>query len=214
MVKWSNDLYYNPHDQTNLNLGSSKEDSKPLHRGSNSNLSASTFSAAVTNSEDTENNLDVPSIAPSISAGDESPSKLGGSMSSLNSIGNSSTADNPALFENIKQQKEVLEHGLDLFNKKPKKGLQFLQNQGLLSLSPEKVAEFLHQYEEKLDPTMMGDFLGEGDDFNKAVMYAYVDQFDFTDKDFLTALREFLEGFRLPGEAQKIDRLMEKFASR
>ena len=28
------------------------------------------------------------------------------------------------------------------------------------------------------------------------------------------ALRYFLEGFRLPGESQKIDRLMEKFASR
>jgi len=45
-------------------------------------------------------------------------------------------------------------------------------------------------------------------------MYAYVDQMDFKQKDFVTALRLFLEGFRLPGEAQKIDRLMEKFASR
>lgn len=46
------------------------------------------------------------------------------------------------------------------------------------------------------------------------VMYSYVDQLDFTEKDFVSALRHFLEGFRLPGEAQKIDRLMEKFASR
>lgn len=46
------------------------------------------------------------------------------------------------------------------------------------------------------------------------VMYAYVDQMDFKEKDFVTGLRLFLEGFRLPGEAQKIDRLMEKFASR
>ena len=29
-----------------------------------------------------------------------------------------------------------------------------------------------------------------------------------------TACRMFLNGFRLPGEAQKIDRLMEKFAER
>ena len=36
----------------------------------------------------------------------------------------------------------------------------------------------------------------------------------FSDKDIVPALRQFLEGFRLPGEAQKIDRLMEKFASR
>ena len=45
-------------------------------------------------------------------------------------------------------------------------------------------------------------------------MYAYVDQMDFMDKDFVSALRAFLQGFRLPGEAQKIDRMMEKFASR
>lgn len=37
---------------------------------------------------------------------------------------------------------------------------------------------------------------------------------DFQGKDFVSALRMFLEGFRLPGEAQKIDRLMEKFAAR
>jgi brefeldin A-inhibited guanine nucleotide-exchange protein len=45
-------------------------------------------------------------------------------------------------------------------------------------------------------------------------MYAYIDQIDFTNMDFLTGLRKFLSGFRLPGEAQKIDRLMEKFAAR
>lgn len=45
-------------------------------------------------------------------------------------------------------------------------------------------------------------------------MCAYVDQMDFAEKDFVSALRGFLEGFRLPGEAQKIDRLMEKFAAR
>lgn len=45
-------------------------------------------------------------------------------------------------------------------------------------------------------------------------MYAYVDKLNFSDRDFVYALRYFLEGFRLPGEAQKIDRLMEKFASR
>ena len=45
-------------------------------------------------------------------------------------------------------------------------------------------------------------------------MYAYVDMMDFAGIDFVPSLRKFLEGFRLPGEAQKIDRLMEKFAAR
>lgn len=65
-----------------------------------------------------------------------------------------------------------------------------------------------------LSQTQVGEFLGDNDRFNKEVMYAYVDQMDFQGKDFVSALRTFLEGFRLPGEAQKIDRLMEKFAAR
>jgi brefeldin A-inhibited guanine nucleotide-exchange protein len=45
-------------------------------------------------------------------------------------------------------------------------------------------------------------------------MCAYVDLMDFHGRDIVSALRNFLEGYRLPGEAQKIDRLMEKFAAR
>ena len=45
-------------------------------------------------------------------------------------------------------------------------------------------------------------------------MYAYIDQLDFGEMDFVAALRHMLSDFRLPGEAQKIDRVMEKFASR
>lgn len=45
-------------------------------------------------------------------------------------------------------------------------------------------------------------------------MYAYVDQIDFGGMDFVAALRHLLSKFRLPGEAQKIDRIMEKFAGR
>lgn len=37
---------------------------------------------------------------------------------------------------------------------------------------------------------------------------------DFTGMVFDEAIRHFLQGFRLPGEAQKIDRMMEKFAER
>lgn len=37
---------------------------------------------------------------------------------------------------------------------------------------------------------------------------------DFAGLRFDTAMKQFLSGFRLPGEAQKIDRMMEKFAER
>lgn len=45
-------------------------------------------------------------------------------------------------------------------------------------------------------------------------MHAFVDDMDFQDLPFVDALRLFLQSFRLPGEAQKIDRFMLKFAER
>lgn len=45
-------------------------------------------------------------------------------------------------------------------------------------------------------------------------MHAFVDYLDFTNLSFTEALRLFLQSFRLPGEAQKIDRFMLKFAER
>lgn len=39
---------------------------------------------------------------------------------------------------------------LHRFNKKPKKGIQYLQEQGMLGTTPEDLAQFLHQ-EERLD---------------------------------------------------------------
>ena len=47
-----------------------------------------------------------------------------------------------------------------------------------------------------------------------ATMHAFVDQMDFMDLKFVDAIRTFLQSFRLPGEAQKIDRFMLKFADR
>ncbi|URD82220.1 Guanine nucleotide-exchange protein [Musa troglodytarum] len=62
--------------------------------------------------------------------------------------------------------------------------------------------------------TLIGDYLGEREDLSLKVMHAYVDSFDFQGMEFDEAIRCFLKGFRLPGEAQKIDRIMEKFAER
>ncbi|XP_072399618.1 brefeldin A-inhibited guanine nucleotide-exchange protein 1 isoform X2 [Diabrotica undecimpunctata] len=140
----------------------------------------------------------------------------GGSSNSLHSSesgSNKENLDSPEQLEVLKQQKEVWETGIDVFNRKPRKGISYLQEQGLLGPSQEDVAKFLHN-DERLDKTFIGEFLGDNDEFSKQCMYTYVDQMNFTNMDFVAALRHFLDGFRLPGEAQKIDRLMEKFASR
>jgi len=99
------------------------------------------------------------------------------------------------------------------FNMDPKKGIEFLILQNLVKETPEEVAQFLYK-EEGLNKTAIGDYLGEKKDFNEAVLKAFVELHDFTDLILVQALRQFLWSFRLPGEAQKIDRMMETFAQR
>ncbi|CAD5207446.1 unnamed protein product [Bursaphelenchus okinawaensis] len=134
---------------------------------------------------------------------DENPDDL--------SANNSSTA--LSQFEQRKQQKSILEHGLDLFAAKPKKGLEYFISKGIIENSPTSIANFFFT-EERLSKETIGDYLGERDQFNQDVMMAYVDMFSFSNQSVVDALRRFLEKFRIPGEAQKVDRLMEKFASR
>lgn len=52
------------------------------------------------------------------------------------------------------------------------------------------------------------------DEENIAIMHSFVDQNDFQGISFVPALRGFLQSFRLPGESQKIDRFMLKFADK
>ena len=103
--------------------------------------------------------------------------------------------------------------GRKKFNMDPKKGIEYLIEHNLLAATPEDVAQFLYKGE-GLNKTAIGDYLGERHDFNERVLRAFVELHDFTDLILVQALRQFLWSFRLPGEAQKIDRMMECFAQR
>jgi guanine nucleotide-exchange factor len=65
-----------------------------------------------------------------------------------------------------------------------------------------------------LDPGSVGALLGSDDVDSLAVMRAFAETFAFSGSTFDAALRLFVSPFRVPGEAQKIDRLMETFARR
>lgn len=52
------------------------------------------------------------------------------------------------------------------------------------------------------------------DEENIRIMHLFVDEMDFSGMNFTEALRAYLQAFRLPGESQKIDRFMLKFAER
>ena len=60
----------------------------------------------------------------------------------------------------------------------------------------------------------LGEFLGSDEERAKACLRAYTNTFDFTDCAIDVSLRLFLLAFRIPGEAQKIERVMAAFAHR
>ncbi|KAF3026784.1 guanine nucleotide exchange protein for ADP-robosylation factor [Neopestalotiopsis sp. 37M] len=122
--------------------------------------------------------------------------------------------DDPAQLEKEKARKTAMSKAIRLFNEKPKRGIKvFLQEGFIPSDSPEDIARFLLAHEQ-LDKAQIGEYLGEGDPKNIEIMHAFVDSMEFAKRRFVDALRQFLQSFRLPGEAQKIDRFMLKFANR
>jgi brefeldin A-resistance guanine nucleotide exchange factor 1 len=105
--------------------------------------------------------------------------------------------------------------GVDHFNRDAKKGLKFLQGTHLLpdKLDPQSVACFF-RFTAGLDKNVIGDYLGNHDEFCVQVLREFSRTFDFQDMTLDTALRIFLETFRLPGESQKIHRVLEAFSER
>lgn len=104
--------------------------------------------------------------------------------------------------------------GLNLFNKKPEKGITYLMHKNFLENSPHAVAKFLIS-RKGLSRQMIGEFLGNlQQSFNMAVLEYFAEEMDFSGLAIDVALRKFQGYFRMPGEAQKIERLMEVFSHR
>ncbi|KAF8761011.1 hypothetical protein RHS01_00929 [Rhizoctonia solani] len=105
---------------------------------------------------------------------------------------NPELVDDPGKFETAKHRKTLLLEGIRQFNFKQKKVVIVIQ------------AEVKPHW----------GISRRGEEENIAIMHAFVDLIDFTGLTFVEALRAFLQAFRLPGESQKIDRFMLKFAAR
>ncbi|KAF8350870.1 Sec7-like domain is implicated in guanine nucleotide exchange function [Amanita rubescens] len=116
-----------------------------------------------------------------------------------------------------KSQKELTLTGAARFNAKPKTGVAFLEEKKLIynDLSPEiskahSLARFLKECT-RLDKRLLGDFISKPENID--ILKAFIGLFDFRNKPIADAMRELLESFRLPGEAQQIARITETFAS-
>ena len=92
---------------------------------------------------------------------------ISGGASAVVGAGEESAVD----FEAVFHRKAELQEGVIKFNMKPKKGIQYLMKVCGLEQEPHAVAKFLLEMS-GLDKRSVGEYLGEGDDFNKQVCMA------------------------------------------
>lgn len=102
------------------------------------------------------------------------------------------------------------------FNIKPKSGIDILQQvcekHGLNI--PKELSDLFIEEKNQLNLEYIGDYLSSPGQGNTSTLKSFVEQVDFKEKPFITALRTYLQAFKLPGEAQKIDRLVEVFGKK
>ncbi|KAK4493444.1 hypothetical protein RD792_006795 [Penstemon davidsonii] len=112
------------------------------------------------------------------------------------------------------QKRKILIAGSH-FNRDDKKGLEYLKISQLIGDPPDpKAYAVFFRYTPGLNKTTIGDYLGDPDEFHVQVLKEFTDTFEFTGMILDTALRTYLETFRLPGESQKIQRILEAFSEK
>lgn len=103
-------------------------------------------------------------------------------------------------------------HGIKQFNLDPQRGIEILLQRDYIKMESESIATFLLN-QERLSKKQIGVYLGARLEFNQSVLNSFVKLHKFSNLLLVQALRQFLWSFRLPGEAQQIDRIMSVFAA-
>lgn len=146
-------------------------------------------------------------------SGTTSPEPKSASSSRVDISSEISETDDPERFASRKLTKKILDAATQDFNFSPNRGLRKFHDAGLLQNpeDPKEVARLLITID-GLDKAKLGEFLGKSNEFNKQTMVQFVDAMNFRNVSFVSALRQCLQRFRLPGEGQVIDRYMQAFA--
>ncbi|KAG4992048.1 hypothetical protein JHK87_025505 [Glycine soja] len=112
-------------------------------------------------------------------------------------------------------QKKKLLIAANHFNRDNKKGLEYLKHAKLISDPPDpKAYAYFFRYTPGINKKAIGEFLGDPDAFYLQVLKEFTATFHFQGMNLDTGLRFYLESFWLPGESQKIQRVLEAFAER
>ncbi|XP_074381899.1 ARF guanine-nucleotide exchange factor GNL2-like [Apium graveolens] len=113
-----------------------------------------------------------------------------------------------------KAQKRKITIASNHYNRDDKKGLDYLKVSQLVSDPPvAKAFAMFFRFTPGLDKTMIGEYLGDPEEFHLQVLKEFTETFEFAGMALDSALRTYLESFRLPGESQKIHRIIEAFSN-
>ncbi|EGW31363.1 uncharacterized protein SPAPADRAFT_154397 [Spathaspora passalidarum NRRL Y-27907] len=113
-----------------------------------------------------------------------------------------------------RKKKTAFIHCTEILNQKPSEGIKALAKEGFIKdeNDSKEIAQFFFSKSGRLNKKILGEFLakpGNGELFGH-----FIDLFDFKDLRVDEALRILLKTFRLPGESQQIERVVERFAER
>lgn len=134
---------------------------------------------------------------------------LAGNISSTSLVN-----DSPSTIKILRRKKDDVVSGVKIFNSDPRKSIDYLlETKVLPSRSPKDIAHFITSMSD-IDKSAIGEFIGGGNSESRDILGEFMALQDFTDMPIVHALRKTLQLFKIPGEAQKIDRIMHGFAHR
>jgi brefeldin A-inhibited guanine nucleotide-exchange protein len=119
----------------------------------------------------------------------------------------------PKGMKKVIEKKKDIEDAFLKFNAGKKSGMKALKELGVIKEGPENMAEFLAT-DKRCSHFVIGEIFGGEDDFNLQVLDLYLEKLNFKNITVLEALRFFLSLFELPGEGQKVERILDCFSKK
>jgi len=148
---------------------------------------------------------------------DPEHSKISDDMES-DDLKNMSSINAEGKYEKALKSKAILTKAVLKFNISPKNGIKYLIQSGYIPSTPEQtmVQEIVNFIKNTpgLEKSKIGEYFGEDIDIPKKVMHSYIESLNFKKMPFVAGMRYLVAEFRLPGESQKIDRILMKFGQK
>lgn len=131
----------------------------------------------------------------------------------LRNAKNRTISEAPEDIRNVLSKKKQIEDAINKFNAGKKIGLKKLRELEFIDDSAESLANFLTN-DVRVAQSQIGEVFGGEDEFSLKVLDCFLENIDFTGLDILQSLKLFLSKFELPGEGQKIERILDAFSKR